>query len=182
MRTFIAIRCPEEIRKQIAAIQKEIGGLGDLRMVEPGNIHLTERFLGEVEDSKVPDIVKALEGIKKKQFRISVKGIDAFPGTKSPRVIWAGIEKGAKEVEELHREIDTVLAKFRLEKDEKFACHYTIARVKYIKDKTILSKALQRYNDREFGSFTADGMDLMESKLTPNGPVYSTIKSFPFYP
>ena len=82
----------------------------------------------------------------------------------------------------MHREIEAVLAKFQLEKDEKFASHYTIARVKYIKDKTILSKALQKYNNKEFGSFTAEGMDLMESKLTPNGPVYTPVKSFPFTP
>jgi 2'-5' RNA ligase len=182
MRTFIAVRCPDEIKKQLAAIQKEIGGLGDLRMVEPGNIHLTLRFLGEVEDAKVPDIVEALGGIRKTPFQVSIKGIGAFPGPKSPRVVWAGVEKGVKELEELHKGIDSILEKFRFERDERFACHYTIARVKYVKDKNALSEAIEKYKDIEFGSFTAEGMDLMESKLTPNGPIYTPVKSVPFTP
>lgn len=177
VRAFIAIPCPEEIKGEIIEIQTRIKDLGELKLVEPENIHLTLKFLGEVDNGLIDRISEKLDLLSEtEKFEISLKGLGAFPGQNYVRVIWVGIDKGADRIEELHGRIDSGLNSLGFPKDTRFNTHLTIARVRSI-DKARLKDILNKNSDKGFGSFPADRIELMKSTLTPKGPEYLVLHS-----
>lgn len=179
MRAFIAVACPPEVKAKLARTSERIKSLGDLKVVEKENIHLTLRFLGEVEESKVDELISALATVKKPGgFEVCIKGLGAFPGPGSPRVLWAGAEKGDKELMELHEEVDGALAPLGYAREERFSSHYTIARVKYLRDKSGLKEMLTENKETIFGCFRIESFYLMKSVLQRSGPIYSVVREF----
>ena len=153
--------------------------MGRLLVVEKENIHLTLRFLGEVEERKLEELVKALSAVRKPGgFEVCIKGLGAFPGPDSPRVLWAGAEKGDKELRELHEAVDSAIAHLGFQKEGRFSSHYTIARVKYLRNSNGLKDLLAEYKENVFGCFRVDSFYLMKSVLQRSGPVYSEITCF----
>ncbi|MEM4188494.1 MAG: RNA 2',3'-cyclic phosphodiesterase, partial [Candidatus Hadarchaeum sp.] len=111
-RAFIAIDIDEPLRQKLAEVQNQLRETGgDFKMVEPQNIHVTLKFLGEIPDKKVEDIAeaikKAVAGIKK--FNMEIKKIGVFPNLNYVRVIWAGVEKGGDEIIALQKKIEKEL-------------------------------------------------------------------------
>ncbi|MFZ2456190.1 MAG: RNA 2',3'-cyclic phosphodiesterase [Candidatus Altiarchaeia archaeon] len=179
MRAFIAVSCPPEVKAQLAQAAERLKPMGDLKVVGEENMHLTLRFLGEVEENKVEELISALSTVKKQGgFVVCVKGLSAFPGPGSPRVLWAGTGKGDKELRELHEAIDGVIGPLGFGRDEHFSSHYTIARVKYLKEKTGLRQILDEYKEKVFGCFLVDSFCLMKSELHRIGPVYTVVREF----
>src|SRR3989338_5878109 len=120
MRTFIAIELSEEIRNTLAQIQSHLKYAGaDVKWVEKDNIHLTLKFLGEISEEKAKQVTATLDDIAKetKPFEISLKDLGAFPAIDHPRVIWVGLDKGAKESTELAKKIDLALSKLGFQED-----------------------------------------------------------------
>jgi 2'-5' RNA ligase len=178
VRAFIAIRCPDELKKGLTAAQKKIAPLGDMKLVEPENLHMTVKFLGEVDEAKMNAVTDALRPISEKQsFVMSIRGIGVFPNPAYVRVVWAGVDDGAMETAHLSREVDDRLHALGFPRDERFHPHFTLARVRSI-DKEKMKKFLAENEAIGFGSFTVDSVDLMESKLSSKGPVYSILKDF----
>ena len=176
MRAFIAIPCPDELKEGMVEIQENIKDLGKLTLVKPENIHLTMKFLGEVDEDKISDITKRLEFLSDLQgFDISLKGVGTFPNMNYIRVIWVGMGEGADRITTIHSEIDRKLNELNFKKDKNFHPHLTIARVKFLKKKEELRDILQKNSARDFGSFKADRIELMQSRLSPRGPEYSVI-------
>src|SRR5688572_3378707 len=93
MRIFIAIDLPGDLRDALGEVQHVLRPLTDrTRWVAPDSIHITLKFLGEVPERRIDDIHAALEGLTWKPFTVTVRGVGFFPGTRSPRVFWAGME------------------------------------------------------------------------------------------
>ena len=93
MRVFIAVDLPGEIRKALGDVQRQLRPLTDTaRWVSPDSIHVTLKFIGAVPDKRVEDIDAALTGLTWKPFTVTVHGVGFFPGTRSPRVFWAGMD------------------------------------------------------------------------------------------
>jgi len=180
MRAFIAIGCPDSLGRELAIVQEEIKDLGDMKLVAPGSIHLTVKFLGEVDEKKAGDVIAALEGVRSPAFDVSLKGIGAFPSIKSPRVVWAGVDAGRSEMQQLHKSVDDILLPLGFERDERFSSHFTLARFKCLRDKDKFKEMCEKYSGRKFGCFRAEGMDLMQSVLKRDGPVYSAVRRFVF--
>ena len=179
MRLFIAIPLPDTFQNIIAKIQKSIDKFGKLKLVKPENVHLTLKFLGDVNENKIDKINKRLSFLKNiNTFTISVRGLGTFPNVKRPRVIWMGTEKGFDEINELQKKIDSSLEDMGFKKENRFHPHYTIARVKFIAEKEKIEKFLKENTDLIFGEYTVDKIMLMESKLSPKGPRYYTIEEF----
>ena len=177
-RVFVAIDIDEEVRNRIVATQGQLEATGaDVKLVEPPNIHVTMKFLGEVPEKKVGEITEALKraiaGTSK--FDIGVKGMGVFPNLNYVRVVWAGVEEGKEELVELQRKIEMELQKigFRLERD--FVAHLTIARVRTAKQKDRLAGFIKEMSGTEFGVSRALAVELKQSMLTPKGPIYSTL-------
>ena len=135
MRTFIAIELSEEIKATLAQVQSHLKYSGaDVKWVEPTNIHLTMKFLGEIDEKTRENVQSILDEIAKttKPFEISLKDVGAFPKIEFPRIIWVGLGKGAKESTELANNIDVALStEIGFDKDTRdFVSHLTIGRVR----------------------------------------------------
>ncbi len=146
MRTFIAIELNQETKKALSLLQEELKTAGaDVNWVKPENIHLTLKFLGEVEEQKIPKINEALEKIctHTPSFAISLYETGVFPNQKFPRVVWIGIKEGKENTHELINQIENsfVSLKFAKEKREASA-HITIGRVRSAKNKEALTAKL----------------------------------------
>jgi 2'-5' RNA ligase len=174
VRTFIAVELPDEIRAKISGIQQTLGLKSGL--VSANNVHLTMKFLGDVQDAKVEKIKKALDGIKVAPFQAHVKGVGVFPNLGYIRIIWAGIAEGAEQFVGLSSAVESALVPLGFAKEKKFTPHATIARVKSVVDKAVLIAKIKELTDAEFGTFTVDEVKLKKSTLTPKGAIYEDLK------
>ncbi len=178
-RTFIAIDVDESVKHQLSSIQEQLAATGaHLKLVETPNIHVTMTFLGDTPDTKLPEIIEALRKVasEAREFDIEVKGIGVFPSLKHIRVIWAGIAGGKEEVKNIQHAIDRKLEPLGFSPEKDFIPHMTIARVKSAREKDKLAEIIQNSETLDFGQSKATAIELKESKLTPKGPIYSTIE------
>lgn len=169
MRLFIAIDVPPWIKESLAIAQKKLPSEG-IRLVEPRNMHITLKFLGEVSPKKLQEIEQKLSKLEEKNFQIVVKGVGTFPNEQYVKVVWVGCK--TKELAQLAEKINKALPEFPA---ESFAEHITIARVSR---KTNLKAFLDMYRDFRFGDFKAEKFWLMSSELTPAGPKYSVLSEY----
>lgn len=184
MRTFIAIELSEDIRSSLTQIQSHLKYSGaDVKWAEKNNIHLTLKFLGEISEEKLQQVIAALEIIAKEShaFEISIKDIGAFPNIDHPRVIWVGLDKGAEESKVLAEKIDEELFKIGFEKETRpFAAHLTIGRVRSPKNKRALKDKITQYAVRNTLYEYVSSVILFQSKLTPKGSIYTKLHEAKF--
>ncbi|MFH1785738.1 MAG: RNA 2',3'-cyclic phosphodiesterase [Candidatus Micrarchaeota archaeon] len=170
MRLFVAIPVPEDIRKKVALFGNDIAQDGVMN-VKPENMHLTLKFIGENEQAE--QIKKILEKIEYNKFECKVSGVGVFPNESYIKVVWTGIESGHR-IEKLADLVKDALINYG-SNDRKFSAHLTIARVK---KKIDLKEFLIKNEQTEFGTFTAEKFELIQSILSPEGPKYITLASF----
>jgi len=176
-RGFISIdvgACPKLIE-----FEGEVEKTGaDLKLVEPENVHITLKFLGDTEETLVDEIEKIMNNAVKetKSFNIQLKGAGVFPNQNYIKVVWVGIEHDDP-IAAIAQEIDEKLSKFGFKREErKFSPHLTIARVKTSRNKDKLLQIIEKYRDIEFTDMKVDSIKLKKSDLTPKGPIYTTLK------
>ena len=183
MRTFIAIELPQEIKDRLAKLQTLLKKSGaDVKWVAAQNIHLTLKFLGEIDEGESIKIAGIIEEIARgsKQFQISLSSLGAFPKIEFPRVIWIAIDKGNKETKKLAKELEEKIEKLGIPKEERsFSSHITIGRVRSLLNKDRLAKVLEE-SENYFGGenieFGARKITLFKSTLSSSGPVYEVLK------
>lgn len=178
VRAFIGIDIDEAVRHKLVAAQEQLQATGaQLKLVEPPNIHVTMKFLGEVPEDKIGAIAEALKraAAGTGQFDIRVKGIGVFPNLRYIRVVWAGVAEGRDEVIGLYQKIDREVQPLGFRPERDFVPHMTVARVKTAKQKERLAAFVKEMNDAEFGVTRAQAVELKQSTLTPKGPIYSTL-------
>jgi len=183
MRTFIAIELPKEIKDSLAKLQNQLNESGaDVKWVEPQNLHLTLKFLGERDEKKVKQIAQVIEKIAqgKGSFQARIASLGAFPGIKSPRVIWVGINQGDSETKEIAKELEEEIAKTGIPKEDRpFSSHITIGRIRSSLNRERLVQGLQELADDLAGKnleFCIAKFTLFKSILTPKGPIYERLK------
>jgi len=172
IRTFIAIDLPEKFVPEIERIGSTIKMPG-VKLVEPGLVHITLKFLGDIHEDKVEPIASALSEIRCKPFEAVIQGIGVFPKPSYVRVVWLGAQG---DFETLHREVERVLSPFRFEKEGDFTPHATLARVKQPVNRIELMEKIKNIGDGDFGTFRVASIHLKKSTLTPRGPIYETLK------
>ena len=177
-RAFLAIDVdkPDVVERIVNIQQALLESKADLKLVERENFHITLQFLGDISDAMVEEVYRVMKGVKAKPFTLSLMGIGAFPSVSSPRVIWIGAEKGAREVEEIYRQLETGLRKLGFRPDKEFTPHLTIARVKSDRNRDALLKVITRLSDVEVGEVEVRSIRLKKSVLTSSGPIYSTLR------
>ncbi len=179
IRSFIAFSIDnKEILKRLSEAQKKLTTTGaDLKLVKPENIHITMRFLGNIQPDMVDKIYSEMKQVTFTPFEVEIQGIGVFPTLKYPRVIWAGIQKGAEKLEDIFNQLEPRLQKLGFKPDPKgFSPHITIARVRTGRNKTELANRINELANYEFGVLKANCLSLKKSALTPQGPIYSTLK------
>lgn len=187
MRAFIAIELAQNIKTALGALQEELKKSGaDVKWVEPRNIHLTLKFLGEINETQIQKISLIIEKIASEQipFTIHLSSIGAFPKPDYPRVIWVGIDRGDKETQDIAKRIEEATALIGIPKEERaFSSHITIARVRSDLNRQKLTADLVRLaNNAEKINydFQAEKITLFKSTLSPKGALYEILKDASF--
>lgn len=170
MRVFISIELPEEIKKEIVRIQKELPEFKG-KMTEKENLHLTLKFLGEIDDVKLDGVKKKLKEIKIERFKSGLGELGVF-NPEFIKIIWIHLLG----TEKLQKEIDN---KLDFPKEERFMSHLTIARVKNISDKKGFIEKIKSIKV-VWKEWQVNSFKLMKSTLTPQGPIYETIEEYGF--
>lgn len=150
----------------------------DLKLVKSENIHITLKFLGDTDDDLVEGITtsmqNAVDGIQ--PFTLKFLGMGAFPNPNYIKVIWVGMEN-TENFKIIAKRLDNELKALGFRPDKRgFSPHLTVARVKSRRGKDDLQKLLTQYETHEFGEVHVECIRLKKSKLTPKGPIYSTVK------
>ncbi|MDD5014077.1 MAG: RNA 2',3'-cyclic phosphodiesterase [Atribacterota bacterium] len=183
IRIFIAVNLNPDIRKHLAYLKDNMDiPESKMKWVEKNNLHITIKFLGYISPEQTELIQSELKEITSQYdpFLIKLSSyIGVFPTYKMPQIIWVGIKEGTNKLEELHNSIEINMFKKGFPREEKcFSSHITIGRVKYIGDKASFIQILKTIKVNNLSQEVCS-VDLMESKLTPNGPVYNIMAKFP---
>lgn len=181
IRSFIAFDIDSEsLLKRIIDVQNLLAKTGaDLKLVEPKNIHITIRFLGNITTNIIEKIFEEMKKVQFTPFDVKIHGIGAFPNLRYPRVLWAGITEGAEQLRSIFNQLEPHLRSLGFAPDPKgFSPHFTIARVKSGRGKAELARLMNEKANYEFGVVKAACLRLKKSDLTPRGPIYSTLKEF----
>lgn len=184
MRTFIAVEIEPSIKEKISSLVGEFGKTGaKVSWVKKESIHLTLKFLGEVEEKKIKEVSEKLKLIasKIKPFRIKVEGTGWFPEKgSSPRVLWIGI-KYHEQMKILWEEIEKELEKTGFRKEVRgFSPHITIGRVKGNGSIHKVLEVLRKSMTHTFGEMEVKRVILFQSILKPDGAEYIPIEKFDF--
>ncbi len=174
IRTFVAVNLDPAIKERIGEACRDFVMKG-VKTVEPELVHITLKFLGDVEEDRLDAIAEALKSVTVKPFTATFRSIGGFPGAKNPRVIWIGAEG---RFEELNREVEDALAGIGFKREGRFSAHATIARVKFPAPEQMrsLPQLFEKYKDFYAGSMPVDRIHVMKSTLSPRGPTYEAIR------
>ncbi len=178
IRAFVAVDIDEGgIVDKIVNIQRALAAVGaDVKFVEPNNLHITLRFMGEVPPRNLELAKRALSEIKYQRFRVRLSGLGAFPSTSSPRVLWVGISEGAEQLRELRDMVERAVSRYATHREEReFSPHLTIGRVKGPGGRDRLVDVLRQMASIELGVQPIDSVKLKRSTLTPRGPIYEDL-------
>jgi 2'-5' RNA ligase len=148
-----------------------------IKWVEPENMHLTLKFLGETDEAKIPSIIQAIEVATSmvKPFTLKIANTGIFGSRYDPKIIWFGIEKH-HELENLAQNIFTELAKCGWNSDrQNFIPHLTIGRIKELKDKPLFQHIISKYISADIQEENVSGITLFESILRREGPLYLNV-------
>lgn len=177
IRTFIAIPVPSEgIRVLEDAVQRLHSAIGrSVRWVRPEGIHLTLKFLGDIQAEMAERVVDALQPVAAgfSPFELSISGLGVFPNCRRPRVLWAGVHGELETLSALQLAVNDAIGELGLPKEEReFSPHLTLGRVRRDVPDGQLRKIGQVMADGELEGepmWTADTIDLMRTELDPSG-------------
>jgi 2'-5' RNA ligase len=181
IRSFLAFDIESDtVLNRLAAAQRQLIQTGaDLKPVEPKNIHITIRFLGNITPATAEKIYEEMKQIQFTPFTVQIKGVGAFPNPRYPRVVWTGITEGAEQLQSVFSQLEPKLRGLGLTPDRRgFSPHLTIARVRSGRNKQQLAEFLTKNANYQFGAVEARCLRLKKSTLTPRGPIYSTLNEF----
>jgi len=185
IRSFVAIELPGEARKGLASLRRELEREehGFVKWVDPGGVHLTLKFLGNIPSRRVTEITeamkKAAQGLS--PFLLEISGLGAFPSLKQPRVVWVGVGGELDKLSTLQQNIDSALATLGFAREERpFVPHLTVARVREGASASERAKFGELVGSVAFeGRYRVDvdAIRLMRSQLTPAGAIYTCLSA-----
>ena len=172
-RLFVAIRQPAPIRQLLLAA---MGGISGARWQSDDQLHLTLRFIGEVDRHLAGDVHAALGGVHHPPFALALNGIGCFDRRGFPDAVWAGVTPH-EDVKALHKKVDAALLRVGVPPDERaFLPHITIARLN--RNAGPIGNLLEEAGGLTSPPFAVDGFALFESDLTNEAAVYSIIERY----
>lgn len=186
MRLFIALELESEVRDRLRLTQDELRRGVDsrwVRWVRPEGIHLTLKFLGEVEAAKVVGISSALEAqaVRHGPCRFRLTGVGAFPNSERARVLWVGLEDAAGCLAALHKGVEEALAGEGFEREGRaFTPHLTLGRVRDGVGGEALARlahAIRTFPALEPMDASSSSVLLVRSELRPEGALYTSLSN-----
>jgi len=170
-RAFLALNISDEMKEEVGHLQERLPPFIG-KTASKQNLHLTLKFLGEIDDTMLAKVKTCLKTVDTQSFDLSLGKVGVFSPS-MVRILWVALE-GA---EELQRAIDTALEPC-FKKEKQFMGHLTIGRVKRLKHKKTFLEALERLGVPSFSSKVSSFI-LYESILSPEGPTYRVLEEFP---
>jgi len=173
-RLFAAIRPPRPIRQRLLAA---MGGVRGARWLDEDQLHLTLRFIGEVDRHVAGDVHAALGAVHHPVFEIALSGIGAFERRGQPTTIWAGVTPH-EPLKALHKKIDQACLRAGVEPDRRaYMPHITLARLG--RGGGPVQARIEDSGALTGERFAVDEFRLYESELGAHGPIYSLVASYP---
>ena len=184
IRAFVAVSVSDEARQAVAALESDLRQAGaDVKWVEPRNIHLTLKFLGDTKTRQLDAICEALREALRgaPAFEVTLAGTGTFP-PRGPRVrvVWVGADEGQEGLVDLARRVEDACALQGFAKEQRpFSPHLTIGRVR--PGARRLTELSARVAEARFNPLKVaiDRVNLVRSELSPKGPTYTVLESFP---
>ena len=190
VRSFIAIELPDRVKRGLRELQAQLkaGSQAPIKWVDPANIHLTLKFLGNVAADRLDEITtamtQAVQGTP--SFSLEIKELGVFPNPRRVQIVWVGLSGEVEKLARLQQRIESELEKLGFApENRRFTPHLTLARLRDRATPEERQKLGQLIAETEFDavpSFTADSVKLMKSQLTREGPIYSQISSVALKP
>ncbi|MFH0911836.1 MAG: RNA 2',3'-cyclic phosphodiesterase [Planctomycetota bacterium] len=183
MRLFVALDLSEAVR---SALGREVERLRAfcprIRWTSLRNLHVTVKFLGEVQEHELPSLCDALEGAagEAAPFSLEVAGLGCFPDLRRPRVVWAGCGSGSEEASALAGRVEEATAALGFERESRrYSPHVTLARVKFPPEARGLAATLEAHRAAAFGEVDVEALTLYLSELARGGVEYTPLHRAP---
>jgi 2'-5' RNA ligase len=182
IRAFVAVPATDEVKKLVAELEGNLrGGGADVKWVEPENVHITLKFLGSIGQADVDNLADVLPDAVggANAFDVTVSGCGTFPPGRRPRVVWIGLADGKEHLADLAYAVEEICASLGFAKEKRpFRPHVTIGRVR--RGSGGLSELAEQVSGIRFNplKLRVEGVNLVRSKLSPQGPTYTVLESF----
>ncbi len=170
VRCFVALNLPQEVKEELCYVQEDLPAFSG-KLTEKENLHLTLKFLDEVDEKKIGEIKSRLLKVSFKPFKASLGEVGVF-SKDLIRIVWIHLLS----VEELQKAIDAALFP-AWHREDRFMSHLTIARVKFVENKALFLEELNKISPKKL-SFQVNSFALMKSTLTKKWPIYEEIAKF----
>jgi 2'-5' RNA ligase len=172
-RLFVAIRLPATVRARLLDL---MGGVAGARWLPDDQLHLTLRFIGEVDRHLAQDVDAALSSVHHPSFSIALNGLGAFERRGEPVTLWAGVTPH-EPLRALHKKIDQALVRVGVEPDRRaYMPHITLARLP--RGAGPVGPLVEQSGGVAGPPFAVDRFALYESRLTPDGPLYEAVERY----
>lgn len=187
MRLFVALEIPSDVRSHLADLIQELSALQPssarkkVRWVQPHNLHVTLKFIGETPPANLEAIQGALAAVRSDRLvGLRFRGLGFFPNDKRPRVLWVGMEAPPNLVS-LASDVEERLEKLGIEREGRpYTPHLTLARFEPPGISEKLRAEAHKNSTLDLGSLRTSEFHLIQSKLKPTGAEYTTLQSFRF--
>jgi RNA 2',3'-cyclic 3'-phosphodiesterase len=183
LRTFIAVEMSPEVRSKAGQLIGRLQGTAaKVTWVKPQAMHLTLKFLGEVDLKEIPALCDAINRAVAEipPFEIDVQGAGAFPTVGRPRTIWLGIGRGEEEMVLLHEAVERALGDLGYRRENRrFRPHLTLGRVRGDRDLRQLGQLVAQHADFVGGVASIDEVVVFSSELEADGPVHEPLSVAP---
>ena len=178
-RAFVAVPIPEAVAAFLMQIQVRLKLPGrNIRWVAAKNIHLTLKFLGDIEPSRIPAIASQMDAAagRAAAFPLTAKGVGVFPNLRRARVLWVGLAGDLDRLKAIQASLDAGLESAGFAREPRgFAGHLTIGRIRRRIDAQLIGDSLEPLKAVASDSFRVDRLMLLKSVLNPNGPEYTPL-------
>lgn len=184
IRAFVAIPLPEGVKLFLRELVAQLKGYGgNVKWTRPESIHLTLKFLGNVERKRLPELEREIGSALRPQpaMSLSLAGMGAFPGLHRPRVIWVGMDDPQEGLRPAVADLEHALERLGFEREKRqYNPHLTVGRVKSGRLSPDLLNAIRQMIDLSGPTFDADHAVLFQSILKPSGAEYHQLYRFDF--
>jgi 2'-5' RNA ligase len=183
IRAFLAIDPPEDILQAMSRLQEKLKReiSGRISWTKPQGQHLTLKFFGDISTEDVKNICSAVQNrvASEPSLNLKIEKLGLFPDARRPRVIWCGVTGDVEKLSVLQKQLDSDFAGigFPME-DRPFQAHLTLGRIKDSRGLTGINEALIKYSAFAAGEFNCTELILFQSRLTPQGAIYTKLAEF----
>ncbi len=184
IRAFLAIEPPEEILAAASRLQEKLKRelTGKVSWTRPHGNHLTLKFFGDISQNDVANICNAVRqrAAAVLPILLTVRQMGVFPNPQKARVLWLGTEGEVEKLAQLQKQLEDDFARIGFPQETRpFRAHLTLGRIKFPGSVQGIDKALDKYKDFTAGEFRDTELILFQSKLTPQGAIYTRLATIP---